>query len=75
MSEYLDGELAAPACAEIRKHLLECPECQDCFESLKKTVDLCKKFPDQRIPEEMRQKLRTTLRDYLGKNIDRTRTT
>jgi len=75
MSEFLDGELDAPACVEIRKHLLECRECHDCFESLKKTVDICKKLPDQQIPEEMRQNLRTALRDYLGKNIDRGRTT
>ena len=69
MSEYLDGELNDAACTEIRKHLLECPSCKECFESLKKTVDLCNKLPDQTIPEEIGRRLRVILRDCLDKSV------
>lgn len=62
ISDFLDGELDAGTRSEIRRHLLECPECQACFESLKRTVDICKRLPEEKIPEEIRNRLRTALR-------------
>lgn len=65
ISEYLDGELDAATCKEIEAHLQECPDCAKCYESLKKTVILCKKFPREKVPLDVRKRLREALRDYL----------
>lgn len=65
MSEYLDGELDEATCDEIEAHLRECPECAKCYESLKKTVAFCKKFPREKVPKDARKRLREVLRDYL----------
>lgn len=41
LSEYLDQELPAENCEEIRAHLADCPPCIEFLNSLKKTVNLC----------------------------------
>ena len=66
ISEYLDGELGPDDCRQIEQHLMECPECQDCFDALKKTIDLCRKSAREEIPGDMRERLRSKLRDCLG---------
>ena len=65
ISEYLDGELDASICEKIDQHLKDCPECQICFASLKKTVDLCKKMPLETIPKEVHDRLRKHLRHLI----------
>jgi len=66
ISEYLDGELGPDDCQQIEQHLKECPECQDCFDALKKTIDLCRKSAREEIPGDMRERLRSKLRDCFG---------
>ncbi|MBW1800386.1 MAG: zf-HC2 domain-containing protein [Deltaproteobacteria bacterium] len=67
ISEYLDGELDASICEKINQHLQECPECRNCLESLKKTVDICKKLPPETIPEDVQARIREHLRHLLEK--------
>jgi anti-sigma factor (TIGR02949 family) len=66
ISEYLDGELVLEDCQQIEQHLEECPECRDCFDALKKTIDLCRKSSRDEIPEDMRVRIRSRLRACLG---------
>ena len=66
ISEYLDGELGPLDCQQIEQHLMECPECQDCFDALKKTIDLCRKSAREEIPGDMRERLRSKFRDCFG---------
>jgi len=66
ISEYLDGELDTNTCQQIEQHLKDCPECQDCFEALKKTIDLCRKSAPGEIPDDIRKRLRSKLRDCFG---------
>lgn len=68
ISAYLDGELDGKTCEQISQHLEDCPECLNCFESLKKTVELCKNFPKEKISGEIHERLRATLRAYLNRN-------
>ena len=68
ISEYLDGELGHDECRQIEQHLNTCPACQDCFAALKKTIDLCRKSAPEKIPEDMRKRLRAKLRDCFGKD-------
>ena len=67
ISEYLDGELGHDACQQIEEHLKSCPECRACVDALKKTVDLCKKSARENIPQDMRKRLRSKLRECFGK--------
>ena len=63
ISEYLDAELDDPACKEIEEHLKDCPECLECLNSLKKSIKLCKETKDEKIPTDIRERLRSNLRD------------
>lgn len=41
LSEYLDQELAPATCADLEKHLKDCPPCITFVESLRRSVRLC----------------------------------
>jgi predicted anti-sigma-YlaC factor YlaD len=59
MGENLD----APFCKEVTDHLKECPNCQIYFDTVKKTIVLCREMDEQRIiPPEVRQRLMKILR-------------
>lgn len=66
ISEYLDGELGPDVCQQIEQHLMECPECQDCFDALKKSIALCRNSTREEIPQDMRERLRSKLKDCFG---------
>lgn len=42
LSDYLDEELAQDLCAEIRRHLGTCPNCETFVASLRQTISLCR---------------------------------
>jgi anti-sigma factor RsiW len=42
LSAYIDDELPSDICAELRRHLGACPNCEVFIESLRKTVTLCR---------------------------------
>lgn len=65
ISEYIDGELGAEACHEIETHLEECPKCRHCADSLKKTIQLCKEAGNEKVPAEMRARLKSALQECL----------
>jgi anti-sigma factor (TIGR02949 family) len=67
ISEYLDGELDNEICDEIETHLKECPECRECLDSLKKTIQLCKEAGKEAIPSDIRERLRSNLRQLLNR--------
>jgi len=66
ISEYVDGELDGKLCHKIETHLKECPECQNCLDSLKKTIRLCKKAAEEKVPTDIKERLRSTLRKCFG---------
>ncbi|MFZ5862924.1 MAG: anti-sigma factor family protein [Nitrospirota bacterium] len=47
LSAYLDRELPASACDQIRKHMAGCPDCRIVLKTLKKTITLCRQAPKQ----------------------------
>lgn len=65
ISEYLDGELDSRTCLEIEAHLKECPECRHCADSLKKTIQLCRETAKEKVPAEMRARLKSALQECL----------
>ena len=70
ISEYLDGELGGQACHEIEAHLKECPECGRCADSLKKMIQLCRETAKEKVPPEMRVRLKLALQECLHGNQD-----
>jgi anti-sigma factor (TIGR02949 family) len=65
ISDYLDGELDSRTRAEIERHLLECPVCRDCVESLRKTLKLLKSSPNEPVPQDVKSRIRSALKDCI----------
>ena len=50
LSDYLDGELAAKNCRQLERHLRDCPPCIAYLETLKTTVEACRRYRASRAP-------------------------
>jgi hypothetical protein len=61
LSEYLDLELPPDACRQIAEHLSGCQPCEDFAESLRKTVDLCRRYRPSELPQPISESARTEL--------------
>jgi len=68
LSEYLDGELDDAVCREIERHFRQCPECRECVDSMRKTIQLCKEAAIEEIPAVAKERLRAMLRGCLARN-------
>ncbi|MCJ7824474.1 MAG: anti-sigma factor [Anaerolineales bacterium] len=58
LSDYIDG-LAAPAlCAEIERHLQDCPDCKVMVDTLRKTITLYQEQEEKSsFPADVRMRL------------------
>ena len=61
LSEYLNLELPADACQEIKTHLAGCPPCIEFAESLRKTIELCRDYRLTELPEPIGEEAREQL--------------
>ena len=50
LSEYLDGELPVKNCRELERHLKDCKPCLAYLDSLKTTIQACRKLRATKIP-------------------------
>jgi len=61
LSEYLDLDLPAGTCKEMEAHIAGCAPCAAFTESLRKTIELCRSYRPQELPDpiarDARQKL------------------
>ena len=55
LSEYLNLELPPDACQEIETHLAGCPPCIEFAESLRKTVELCRRYQPAEVPQPLQE--------------------
>jgi RNA polymerase sigma-70 factor (ECF subfamily) len=55
LSEYLDAQLPAKNCRQLERHLKGCPPCIAYLESLKTTVEACRRFEASRAPALSKQ--------------------
>jgi len=67
VSEYLDGELEREICEEVEAHLRECPQCSKCYDSLRKTIQLCREGAMEEIPQDVHRRLRSAILECLEK--------
>lgn len=62
MSEYIDRELDAAERAQVEAHIRACCHCQACYETLQRTVDLCRSSArDFTLPDTLTEKLRALI--------------
>jgi anti-sigma factor RsiW len=61
LSEYLDLELPPDACQQVEQHLAGCPPCEEFAQSLRKTVDLCRRYAPSELPQPISQSARAKL--------------
>jgi RNA polymerase sigma-70 factor (ECF subfamily) len=53
LSDYLNLELPPDACQEMEAHIAGCPPCIEFAESLRKTVELCRRYQPAELPEPL----------------------
>ncbi len=63
MNEYVDGQLDPAICEEFEQHLAGCDPCQVVVDNIRKTITLYRAGQPYALPEEIRTRLRQTLRD------------
>jgi RNA polymerase sigma-70 factor, ECF subfamily len=50
LSEYLNAELPVKNCRELERHLKGCEPCIAYLESLKRTVEVCRRYEVRKVP-------------------------
>ena len=69
LSEYLNFELPPEACREIETHLAGCSPCEEFAESLRQTVELCRQYRPDDLPEPLGQSAREQLHQAYQKML------
>ena len=69
LSDYLDLELPLEACQEIEAHIAGCSPCSEFAESLRKTVDLCRRYQPTELPAPLGQEAKAQLLEAYGKML------
>jgi anti-sigma factor (TIGR02949 family) len=57
LSDYIDGDLEQSLCAEIERHMADCPDCQAVFNTLEKTVELYRSTERTEVPPDVQSRL------------------
>ena len=58
LSAYIDDELAEDICAELRRHVGACPNCEEFIASLRDTVTLCRHHQTPPLSSQDRARIR-----------------
>lgn len=62
LADFVDGTAGVEVCAEIERHMAECPDCRIVVDTLKKTVYLYRSREEQtQMPLGLRERLFTSL--------------
>ncbi|MDF1500159.1 MAG: zf-HC2 domain-containing protein [Anaerolineales bacterium] len=68
LADFMDGTATIEVCAEIEKHMAECPDCRVMVDTLEKTIYLYRNREERfELPSGFRERLFTSLHleDYL----------
>jgi anti-sigma factor RsiW len=68
LSDYVDGELPPTLQRRLEAHLEGCTPCTAFLQTFKQTQTLAQSLHDEDMPPELRQRLRSFLREQLPKN-------
>jgi anti-sigma factor RsiW len=62
LNEYVDGNVDAPICRKLEKHLAQCRPCRVVVDNIRKTITLYRNDKPCALPAGFRSRLYTTLR-------------
>jgi len=65
MQEYLDGDCDELTCREVEEHLKKCRHCEDCMDSINKTIEIIRKAAEEGIPKDIKLSLRKAIRECM----------
>lgn len=65
LSEYVDGELSREERESLAVHLQACPPCEEFLRTFQAARELCRQSLMEKMPEEMKSRLRAFVRDRL----------
>lgn len=68
-SRYLEGEISAARCAQMEKHLEECPRCRESCDSLKRTLSACRTSSKAKVPVAIQRSVRKALKIFLSEPV------
>ena len=66
LSKYIDDDLTPAERRSLAAHLRRCPCCQTMADSLKHTVDACRKAGSARLPADVRVRARARIATLLA---------
>ena len=64
-SRHLEGEISAPVCEEMERHLAGCPRCRERCSTLQATLASCARAPLPDVPAPVQHEVRRALRQFL----------
>lgn len=64
-SRHLEGEISAPVCDEMERHLAGCRRCSERCATLQQTLTSCARTPLPDVPVPVQQDVRRALRQFL----------
>lgn len=66
LSAFIDDELSNDVCVEVRRHLGNCPNCEEFVASLRQTVSLCRHSPVPTLSATDRARMRENILSAAG---------
>jgi len=69
LSDYLDMELPAKTCEQMEAHVAGCEPCAAFTESLRKTIELCRRYQPQEVPRPIARDARQRLLEAYQKML------
>jgi RNA polymerase sigma-70 factor (ECF subfamily) len=68
-SRHLEGEISAPVCEQMERHLAACPRCRERCAGLQRTLASCASTPLPEVPAPVQHEVRTALRQFLRQAV------
>ncbi len=68
-SQHLEGEISAPVCEQMERHLAACPRCTERCSTLQRTLAACARAPLPEVPTPVQVEVRRALRQFLQRSV------
>jgi anti-sigma factor RsiW len=69
ISNYIDGELELSIRQEVERHLEHCEDCTMILDQTRKSIEIFCDSEPVPLPSDLHSRLRTAMREKLGKNL------
>ena len=66
LHRVMEDDAPAGLCKAVQAHLETCASCRKQREALRELVVLCKRFPEETMPEEQKRKMKEELKRLLS---------